>query len=63
MTTPNAHSEDESIVEQSQTPHWRIEDLVFSTIDVAAVRSDENLFISLHVLHLLKAAQTCIPKI
>ncbi|QRX81954.1 ferritin-like domain-containing protein [Glaciimonas sp. PAMC28666] len=44
MTTPNAHSEDESIVEQSQTPHWRIEDLAFSTIDVAAVRSDENLF-------------------
>ena len=44
MTTHSVHSEDESTNEHQQTSHWRIEDLALSTIDIPAVRSDENLF-------------------
>lgn len=44
MAKTNTHSEVPSTEEQTTTPHWKIEDLAFSTIDIASVRSDENLF-------------------
>jgi len=40
----NKPREDASHEEQTPAPHWTIADIDFSKIDVASVRSDENLF-------------------